>query len=262
MPPKNINIRDLVTSQECSLGVEDRHLISEIINIVMREFGLTSGNRLLMKKDEALNPRQTVGDAGLNDGDWLIIAPNPVGGAILPESTWRLRIDNEIKLIEEADFYRAEFSDHGTPITRTITIYLFDAPAYKKLTGSPDPLLSRKHTLHIGLERGFPETPPVVRFTSAIFHPNVYPGGRVCIAMLNSWDPSYNIIELIKAIEALLWNPNLRSPANHDAARFYHGHPVVRPDRPWDIPPIRVRRISPRITGPARDTSPPRINRR
>ena len=31
----------------------------------------------------------------------------------------------------------------------------------------------------------YPLNPPTMRFTSKIFHPNIYPDGRVCISILH-----------------------------------------------------------------------------
>ena len=260
---KTITIRDLVTSQEVEIDVEDQHVLSEIIRLARREFGLPPGRRLLMRKDVVLNPNQTVGAAGLSDGDWLILAPNPVGGAFLPRSTWELRLSNEIRMIREVDFYRISVFDHGSPMEeRTITVYLQGAPAYKIDSSSGVPALSRTHTISITLERGFPESPPDVHFTTSIFHPNIYLRKEVCIAMLNNWEPSYTIVELIKAIEMLLWSPNLNSPANGAAVSFYREHPILRQERPCDVRPIRVRRLPPSEPKVVNTQRPPRVKPR
>jgi len=260
---KTITIRDLVTSQEVEMDVEDRHPLSDVIRTAMREFGLPPGRRLLMRKDEVLNTNQTVGAAGLSDGDWLILAPNPVGGAFLSRNAWEMRLDNEVRMIREVDFYRISVLDHGTPLAeRTITVHLQDAPAYKKDNNSSVPVLSRTHTLSITLDREFGESPPDVHFATSIFHPNIYTSRKVCIAMLNDWESMYTVVELIKAIERLLWSPNFNSPANGAAVSFYQEHPILRPERPWDVPPIRVRRSPPSEPKVVDTQSPPRIRRR
>ena len=260
---KTITIMDLVTSQEVEIDVEDQHVLSEIISVAMREFGLPPGRRLLMRKDVVLNANRTVGAVGLSDGDWLILAPNPVGGAFLSRSTWEMRLNNEVRMIREVDFYRISVFDHGIPLAeRTITVHLQDAPAYRRDNNSTVPLLSRTHTLSITLDREFPESPPDVHFATSIFHPNIYPNKKVCIAMLNDWEPSYTIVELIKAIERLLWSPNFDSPANGAAVSFYQEHPILRPERPWDVRPIRVRRSPPREPRVANTQRPPRVKPR
>ena len=193
---KTITIRDLVTSQEVVMDVEDRHVLSDVIRAAMREFGLPPGRRLLMRKDVVLNANRTVGAVGLSDGDWLILAPNPVGGAFLPRSTWETRLDNEVRMIREGDFYRISVFDHGTPLAeRTITVHLQDAPAYRRDNNSSVPVLSKTHTISITLDREFGESPPDVHFATSIFHPNIYPSRKVCITMLNDWEPSYTIVE-------------------------------------------------------------------
>merc|ERR1712216_863654 len=84
----------------------------------------------------------------------------------------------------------------------------------------------------------FPQSPPSVTFTSKMFHPNVYPDGKVCISILHPpgtdamnelesaderWRPIISCEAVIISIMSMLTDetPNLSSPANLDAAVMF-----------------------------------------
>jgi len=68
----------------------------------------------------------------------------------------------------------------------------------------------------------YPNKPPVVKFVSKIFHPNVYNDGSICLDILqNNWSPIYDIAAILTSIQSLLCDPNPASPANSEAARLY-----------------------------------------
>nr|CAD1817619.1 unnamed protein product [Ananas comosus var. bracteatus] len=76
----------------------------------------------------------------------------------------------------------------------------------------------------------YPNSPPTVRFTSEMWHPNVYPDGRVCISILHPpgddpngyelaserWTP---VESIVLSIISMLSSPNDESPANVEAAK-------------------------------------------
>ncbi|KAH9294946.1 hypothetical protein KI387_038534, partial [Taxus chinensis] len=78
----------------------------------------------------------------------------------------------------------------------------------------------------------YPNSPPSVRFTSEMWHPNVYPDGRVCISILHApgddpngyelaserWSPVHTVETILLSIISMLSSPNDESPANIDAA--------------------------------------------
>ena len=272
---KKIRITDLGTGQSCEVEVHHDHRIAEIVQLVIEAWDLPSGHRMLTRNNQEINPDQTVGDAGLEEGDNLVLAPDPVGGAELPNNIWRIRLQNESNRIEERQFYRFDITDDGPPIkNRKLSVYLKDAPAYRKVQGNSDPVIITEHTLEVTLRRGFPETPPAVRFLTEIFHPNVYQRTKtVCIGMLGQWDPSFTIIQLIMAIDALLSKPNLLDPADVYAVELYEEHPLEPGSRPWlvepqasvEVPPIRIVANepppSPQIVQAPTEPPPPRIVR-
>ncbi|CCH43929.1 Ubiquitin-conjugating enzyme E2 [Wickerhamomyces ciferrii] len=77
----------------------------------------------------------------------------------------------------------------------------------------------------------YPFSPPTFRFTPAIYHPNVYRDGRLCISILHqggdptsdepdaeTWSPAQTVETVLISIVSLLEDPNPSSPANVDAA--------------------------------------------
>ncbi|EAY00712.1 ubiquitin conjugating enzyme, putative [Trichomonas vaginalis G3] len=68
----------------------------------------------------------------------------------------------------------------------------------------------------------YPHVPPSVKFTTPIFHPNVYRNGSICLDILqNNWSPAYDISAVLTSIQSLLTDPNPNSPANAEAAQLY-----------------------------------------
>lgn len=84
----------------------------------------------------------------------------------------------------------------------------------------------------------YPNSPPSVRFTSEMWHPNVYPDGRVCISILHApgddpngyelaserWSPVHTVETILLSIISMLSSPNDESPANIDAAKEWREH--------------------------------------
>jgi ubiquitin-conjugating enzyme E2 I len=58
----------------------------------------------------------------------------------------------------------------------------------------------------------------------ALFHPNVYPSGTVCLSILNEeegWKPAITIKEILLGIQELLNEPNIDSPAQAEAYQLF-----------------------------------------
>nr|UXY87269.1 ubiquitin-conjugating enzyme E2-21 KD [Cryptomonas sp.] len=72
------------------------------------------------------------------------------------------------------------------------------------------------------ISNSYPVTPPVIKFKSKIFHPNVHPGtGEICLDILkNQWTPAWTLLYIFKAILILLSNPEPNSPLNCDAGNL------------------------------------------
>ncbi|MEW5299642.1 MAG: hypothetical protein WDW38_004309 [Sanguina aurantia] len=77
-------------------------------------------------------------------------------------------------------------------------------------------------SLRVTFTERYPDKPPKVRFTTEIFHPNVYPDGSICLDIIQeAWSPIHNICTLLTSIQSLLTDPNCASPANPEAAKVY-----------------------------------------
>eukprot|EP00727_Mastigamoeba_balamuthi_P011168 m51a1_g6674 putative ubiquitin-conjugating enzyme family protein (155) ;mRNA; f:209211-209931 len=67
----------------------------------------------------------------------------------------------------------------------------------------------------------YPEKPPRVRFTSEMFHPNVFADGHLCLDVIqDKWSPVFSVSTILTSIQSLLTDPNPNSPANPEAARL------------------------------------------
>ena len=82
----------------------------------------------------------------------------------------------------------------------------------------------------------FPNSPPVMRFISEMFHPNIYPDGKVCISILHPpgedkfneqesaeerWRPILGVEAVLMSVVSMLCDPNISSPANIDAGKLF-----------------------------------------
>eukprot|EP00750_Incisomonas_marina_P008901 INCI15734.3.p1 GENE.INCI15734.3~~INCI15734.3.p1 ORF type:complete len:207 (+),score=30.05 INCI15734.3:173-793(+) len=94
-------------------------------------------------------------------------------------------------------------------------------------------------TCELRFPSDYPINPPVMTFTNKLWHPNVYPDGKVCISILHKdddptgyekrserWTPVLSIGKVLLSVMSMLAQPNDESPANVDAASQW------RKDRP------------------------------
>jgi ubiquitin-conjugating enzyme E2 G1 len=86
----------------------------------------------------------------------------------------------------------------------------------------------------ISFPKTYPFNPPEIKFTSNLFHPNIYSDGKVCISILHDgidefgyehsserWSPVQTIQSIFLSIITLFHAPNCESPANVDASILY-----------------------------------------
>eukprot|EP01111_Echinosteliopsis_oligospora_P014799 TRINITY_DN5677_c0_g2_i1.p1 TRINITY_DN5677_c0_g2~~TRINITY_DN5677_c0_g2_i1.p1 ORF type:complete len:383 (+),score=140.18 TRINITY_DN5677_c0_g2_i1:93-1241(+) len=80
--------------------------------------------------------------------------------------------------------------------------------------------------------KDYPMTPPVLKFVSDFWHPNVYTDGKVCMSILHApgedamsgeaagerWMPTQSVSSVILSLISMLNDPNFSSPANVDAS--------------------------------------------
>jgi len=81
----------------------------------------------------------------------------------------------------------------------------------------------------------YPFSPPDFKFKHPLFHPNVYPDGRLCISILHQpgedemsgesasirWSPAQRVESVLLSVLSLLDDANIDSPANVDASKMF-----------------------------------------
>jgi len=82
----------------------------------------------------------------------------------------------------------------------------------------------------------YPMAPPELIFVSEMWHPNVYPDGKVCISILHPpgkdqynemeraeerWMPAHSPLSIFNCFLTLFEEPNIFSPANIDASTMW-----------------------------------------
>ena len=82
----------------------------------------------------------------------------------------------------------------------------------------------------------YPNNPPEMKFVTDMWHPNIYPDGKVCISILHPpgedefnqqesaderWRPILGVESILISVISMLNDPNLDSPANIDAAKNF-----------------------------------------
>ncbi len=80
------------------------------------------------------------------------------------------------------------------------------------------------YTIKLEFPPSYPTDPPKAWFSPAIFHPNVFTNGFVCLTILKAqkggWKPSLSVLQVLSGIQALLSDPNNEDPANSVAANL------------------------------------------
>mmetsp|Transcript_7885 Transcript_7885/g.9498 ORF Transcript_7885/g.9498 Transcript_7885/m.9498 type:complete len:158 (+) Transcript_7885:146-619(+) len=77
--------------------------------------------------------------------------------------------------------------------------------------------------VRLDFTKGYPSKPPVCSFLPPIFHPNVYPSGKICLSIINatdSWRPSITLKQILIGIQDLLDSPNNSDAAQEPAYRL------------------------------------------
>ena len=81
----------------------------------------------------------------------------------------------------------------------------------------------------------YPMSPPSFKFLRPIYHPNIYPDGRICISILHPagedemsgesaterWTSVQSVESVLRSILLLMDDPEVSSPANVDAGVLY-----------------------------------------
>ena len=118
----------------------------------------------------------------------------------------------------------------STPMPPDEYVLAFRCPGVTGLTGDT-PVIMARHEVEITLPYGYPRHEPVVSLRTPLFHPNVFPNGRVCLG--RQWMLTEPLSELVLRIGKVIQGDpgilNLASPANRLAARWYEAHQASLP---------------------------------
>ncbi|WPH00900.1 Hypothetical protein R9X50_00373400 [Acrodontium crateriforme] len=93
--------------------------------------------------------------------------------------------------------------------------------------------------------QNYPFEPPVFRFARPLWHPNIYPDGRLCISILHQpgddamsgeqagerWSPVQRVESVLISVLSLLDDAEVSSPANVDAGVMLRNDPAAYKDR-------------------------------
>eukprot|EP00274_Cyanoptyche_gloeocystis_P004619 CAMPEP_0196653620 /NCGR_PEP_ID=MMETSP1086-20130531/3275_1 /TAXON_ID=77921 /ORGANISM="Cyanoptyche gloeocystis , Strain SAG4.97" /LENGTH=167 /DNA_ID=CAMNT_0041984913 /DNA_START=89 /DNA_END=592 /DNA_ORIENTATION=- len=122
-----------------------------------------------------------------------------------------------------SEAFSAGLVDESNPFEWTVCI-----------VGPPDsPYEGGMFNAILSFPKDYPCSPPKMRFTSEMWHPNVYPDGRVCISILHPpgndpygyerpeerWSPVQTVETILLSVISMLCSPTDESPANIDAAK-------------------------------------------
>jgi len=101
------------------------------------------------------------------------------------------------------------------------------------LMGPPDTLYEGGFfAAELEFPKDYPNAPPTMKFSSKMWHPNIYSDGRVCISILHPpgddtygyesaserWLPIHTVESILISVISMIASPNDESPANLDAA--------------------------------------------
>ena len=91
------------------------------------------------------------------------------------------------------------------------------------IIGPPEtPYESGIFHLSVKLSADYPFKPPIIRFKTKIFHPNINPDGQICLDMLkDNWSPALTIHKVLLSISSMLVDPNPDDPLYPEAANMY-----------------------------------------
>jgi len=80
--------------------------------------------------------------------------------------------------------------------------------------------------IDIEFPNDYPLKPPIMKFQTKIYHPNIDKNGKICHpSLLDEWSPVFRIWEVLEIVIKLLAKPNFNSYIlDHDIVHMYLNH--------------------------------------
>ena len=121
--------------------------------------------------------------------------------------------------------------------------------------------------------KDYPYKPPDFRFTKPLWHPNVYPDGRLCISILHApgedimsgesagerWSPAQRVESVLISILSLLDDSETSSPANVDASVQFRKDPTAFKQRVVEDVEMSKQDIPQGFVMPTHESTKPKI---
>jgi ubiquitin-conjugating enzyme E2 A len=127
--------------------------------------------------------------------------------------------DDIIELVEDINSYSFK------PTTQIVIEKPFNIMEWKlKIKGPSDsPYEKGIFDMLIRFDSDYPFKAPSVKFMKAIYHPNIYRDGKICIDILqpDGWASTQTVRTIMISIISLFCDPNPASPANREAAELF-----------------------------------------
>ncbi|XP_073901990.1 ubiquitin/ISG15-conjugating enzyme E2 L6 isoform X2 [Castor canadensis] len=84
-------------------------------------------------------------------------------------------------------------------------------------------------SLRIDFPKDYPFKPPMLKFTTKIYHPNVGENGQVCLPLtsIKNWKPYTKTCQVLEALMVLVNKPNLEEPVRMEIAYLLSENPEL-----------------------------------
>ena len=108
-----------------------------------------------------------------------------------------------------------------------ISIGLVDESDFTKwkatIIGADDtPYKGGIFNLEVTITPQYPFKPPIVKFITRVYHPNINSNGDICLDILkHNWSPALTLDKVLLSIQMLLSNPNADDPLDASSAGIY-----------------------------------------